>query len=121
MKIILSDLTMTKVYGYKLLDKTVENGYINYGGTAIQSDANARTFKYDVSGYKTIKIVSEDNKNISPTARFVDGNDALIGSKITYATNTETELQIPSDAVGFQITDTYNNRSNVVSVYGKKA
>lgn len=119
MKIILKNLVMTKVYDYRLLEKTVVNGYINYGGTAIQSDANARTFKYDVSGYKTIKIVSEDNKNISPTARFVDGNDALIGSKITYATKAETELEVPAGAVGFQITDTYNNRSNVISVYGK--
>lgn len=121
MKIILKGLTMTKVYEYKLIeDKTTNNGYVSSNGSSIVSDENASTFIYNCSTYKYLKVVSTDNKNIAPYARFVDSNNALVGTVISYTTKGETELTVPSGATKFQITDTYNSRSNVVSVYGKK-
>lgn len=121
MKIILQDLTMTKVYEYKLIeDKTTNNGYVSSNGSSIVSDENASTFIYNCSAYKYLKVVSTDNKNIAPYARFVDSNNTLVGTVISYTAKGETELTVPSGATQFQITDTYNSRSNVVSVYGKK-
>lgn len=109
------------VYEYELLEKGSEvNGYINYAASGIASDANAKTFIYDCSTYKYVKIVAADNKCIAPYARFVDSNNALIGSKISYTGKAETELEVPSGAVRFDVTDTYNSRSNQVTVYGKK-
>lgn len=123
MKIILSDLTMTKVYSYKLIeDKTVINGYVNSTGSEIVNSETARTFIYDVSTCKSIKVVSDDNKNsLAPYARFVDSNGTLVGTKITYTKSGETELAVPTGAVKIQVTDTYGSKSNQVSLYGKKA
>lgn len=121
MKIILSDLTMTKVYDYKPIeDKTVVNGYVNNTGSEIVNSETARTFIYDVSTCKSIKVVSEDNKSIAPYARFVNASGTIVGSVINYPTKTETEYVVPTGATKFQITDTYGSKSNQVSVYGKK-
>ena len=122
MKIILSDLTMTKVYDYKPIeDKTVVNGYVNNTGSVIVNSDSARTFVYDVSTCKSIKVVSDDNKNsLAPYARFVNASGTLVGSVILYPLKSEREYVVPTGATKFQITDTYNNTSNQVSVYGKK-
>ena len=121
MKIILSDLTMTKVYDYKPIeDKTVVNGYINNTGSQIVNSDTARTYVYDVSSCKSIKVVSEDNNSIAPYARFVNASGTIVGSVINYPTKTETEYVVPTGATKFQITDTYGSKSNQVSVYGKK-
>lgn len=122
MKIILSDLTMTKVYSYKLIeDKTVINGYVSYDATSIASSDTARTFDYNISLYKHVKIVAAAGANSAPYARFVDSNGTLVGTKITYTKSGETELAVPTGAVKIQVTDTYGNKSNQVSLYGKKA
>lgn len=119
MKIILSDLTMTKVYVYKPIeDKTVVNAYINNSGSIVSKDS-ARMFDYDVSAFKSIKVVSESNGNLAPYARFVNASGTMVGTVITYPKNTETEYVVPTGATKFQINDTWDTSSQV-SVYGKK-
>lgn len=122
MKIILSDLTMTKVYTYQLItEKTSIEGYVNSTGTSVVSLAGSLTFEYNnINAYKYIKIASGATASLAPYARFIDANGTLVGSAITYTKGGETELTVPSGAVKFQITDTYSNKSNQISVYGKK-
>lgn len=119
MKIILENLTITKVYVYRPLSGTSYAGYINSTGSLV-ADENSVTYFYDCSNINFIKVISEDSKTSVTNARFIDANNNMIGSVVNYTANAETEFEVPSGAVEFQVTDKFGVNSNKVSAQGKK-